>query len=347
MIQIKAHADDAMEAKTSWQTVYTDTAKTCAGKVLTWDAKVETEDACKQACTSWGEVPVPGKPNTYLRCGAGYWFHKADGKAICRLFETCDKCKTVAVAGTTFTASEPCKAKCSGPICRKDDGFKRKPGFQQIECAGPDCSTDECCDPLRTTTEEPEETTEEPSVEPTDPPSPVGCSSGLPPLLSCQGHPGRNYFASCSAGHVCDREGCPSCPPGHHYCSNSQSRAWGHSTCPNTQHCTSKGCAEGVDPLLHLKEQCDCPVVSPPVCKAPLLQCQGVAGRNYFASCRAGQVCDASGCPHCPSGWHYCNGPHYFNQPLCPNDQHCTPQGCAPGAEDNLLDFELCDCPAH
>lgn len=343
MIQIKAHADDGM-AKTSWQTIYTDTKKTCAGKVLTWNARVETAEACKQACESWGQVQV--NQNSNLPCGAGYFFHKADGTPYCRLFETCDKCKATAVAGTTFTSSEPCRTKCTGSVCPRDGGFKKKPGLQQIECAGPVCTTDECCDPLHPTTEEP--TTEEPSAEPTDPPRPAGCTSGLPVLRQCI--PGRNYFPSCAEGTACDATGCPWCPPDHHYCSHDQGHAWGVPFCPNTQTCTSYGCKDGVDPNLHLKEQCSCPEVSPPVCKAPLLQCQGVAGRNHLASCNKGSVCDGLGCPRCPSGHHYCkkDGPHYFNIATCPNDQKCDWSGCVDGVEDNLLeDFELCDCPQH
>jgi len=151
MIQIKANTDDAMKVKTTWKTTYTDVSKTCSnvGKtnVLTWNAKVDTAEACQQACESWGQVHV--NQNSNRPCGAGYFYHKADGTPYCRLFETCETCVSTAIAGTTFTSSdESCSASCQSADCSKEDGFNPKPGFKEVTCASSVCTHEECCDAL-------------------------------------------------------------------------------------------------------------------------------------------------------------------------------------------------------
>jgi len=147
MIQIKANADEDIKGETKWQTVVSDSKKSCAGKILTWNAEVDSEDACKKACEFWGTEQV--NANSDRQCGAVYFFHKADGTPFCRLYETCVTCKNQAFIGSTFTRSEEiCSATCAKSDCRWKDGFKPKVDFASITCAAPDCSHDECCDVL-------------------------------------------------------------------------------------------------------------------------------------------------------------------------------------------------------
>merc|ERR1719221_2093902 len=165
MIQIKAHADDA--AKVTWQTTYTNTKMTCTNvgekNVLTWNANAASAEACQQACQSWGQEHV--NQNSNRPCGAGYFYHKADGTPFCRLYETCEKCVTTQFAGTTFTASAVgCKASCHGKDCSRSDGFKPKPQVTSIQCASSVCTTDECCDPIPEKTTKPKTTTPKPTT---------------------------------------------------------------------------------------------------------------------------------------------------------------------------------------
>jgi len=192
LLQIIATADDAVKAETMWRTIYTDSKRTCGdeGSVLTWNAKVDTADKCQQACESWGETQV--NQNSNRPCGAAYFYHKADGSPFCRLFETCDKCASSPFAGTTFTSFDhQCGASCSRADCRKDAGFKPKQGFAAIQCATPECTTDECCDLL------PGWTTEEVTT--------TTVTTTTPPLKGVPSHVtycGDGWFSKLSYKHV-------------------------------------------------------------------------------------------------------------------------------------------------
>jgi len=145
MIQIRAKADEAV--KTDWHVTYSNGKKTChQNKILTWGARgVTNEEECQQACASW-PVGQPHNKNFNKSCGAGYFFHKADGSPSCRLYETCDTCRRVGIAGFTFTSSATgCKAPCGREDCKREDGFKPKSGWQDVMCSGSQCSPSECC----------------------------------------------------------------------------------------------------------------------------------------------------------------------------------------------------------
>jgi len=141
MIQIKAHEG----TKTAWQTVASGAKQSCDGKILTWNSKATTEEACKQSCENWGTVQT--NANSNRPCGAAYFFQKPDGSRLCRLYETCEKCKAQAFVGITWTRSDQvCSTKCAKSDCRRVDGRKTKANFAEITCATPVCTKDECCD---------------------------------------------------------------------------------------------------------------------------------------------------------------------------------------------------------
>jgi len=147
MIQLKSTANAAdSHTDAPWSMTYQDQPVSCienTGNVLTWNAGGETAEDCMRACASWGEETV--NQNSNRTCSAGFLYQNMDGTKFCRLFEKCDACRAQEFPGTTFQLGEPCKPQCLRSDCKKDQGFKPKPGFRDIPCAS-DCTPDECCD---------------------------------------------------------------------------------------------------------------------------------------------------------------------------------------------------------
>lgn len=129
-----------LKRKTNWQMTFTNSKHSCEDRgVVTWNARVETEDGCKTACET-SETP----------CAAGFFFVNHKGKPSCRLFETCETCRrgNVEFPGNTFQIDgNTCTSTCTWHVCKEGPVWTAKKGYADITCAAPACTKSECCDP--------------------------------------------------------------------------------------------------------------------------------------------------------------------------------------------------------
>jgi hypothetical protein len=138
MIQVKSEG---------YKLTYSNAKKTChQNEILTRHAPGPTNRReCQQACKEWPLVQ-PQHKNRHKSCGAGYFFHQADGSPSCRLFVACKTCERVGIAGETFTSSATsCKAPCARSDCDEKHGWTLKQGWEKKMCSSSKCSLEECC----------------------------------------------------------------------------------------------------------------------------------------------------------------------------------------------------------
>ena len=69
-----------------------------------------------------------------------------------------------------------------------------------------------------------------------------------------------DFFATCSAGKICEADGCYDCPAGFHQC--PRDRGYWHKVCINDQQCHFTGCVAssvtGIDQEAYLADKSMC-----------------------------------------------------------------------------------------